>query len=105
MIYKCRAYEVAAIRWKGDNFSEVQSFLTHFVGEPAGLSLRNEKGSYVIAGQKKSYNTLLFYAWHDDQEVDEGRWIVVDLGKQDSGAIFIHDEFTERFEEAEDYGI
>lgn len=89
--------KVAAIQWKGDNLPEVQAFLEKYVGEPAALSARNEPATFWLGDEPTDYNDLLFYAWHDDQEVEEGYWIVVFLGGEPDGEIVHSNDFNGRY--------
>ena len=87
-IYTHRPWKVAAILWAGTNFPDVEQFLTANVGE--NCEPRNESGEY---------NTVQFYAWGDDQEVDPGRWIVVHLGSNGArGEVMYPDDFRAAYE-------
>ncbi len=92
-VYTHRPWQVAAIRWTGDNFPDVEQFARDYLGDPDDIGLRNEPDEY---------NMVQFDAWNDDQEVDPGRWIVVDLGNPDNptGQIMWDDEFHAAYEEA-----
>lgn len=107
MIYTHKCPDVAAVRWLGDNLDEVSTFLERYTGmEPEYLGVRDTKDSFVLRGQTRTYHVLQFYAWGDDQEVDLGRWIVIELdddieqdGLEDfsDGKIYTNAEFVRKF--------
>lgn len=82
--YTHKPWRVAAITWTGDNFAEVERFARDWIGDLDDIGLRNERDEY---------NMVQFYAWNDDQEVDPGMVIVVDLELEDSGQIVDADAF------------
>lgn len=107
MIYR-RQYEVAAKQWKGDNLPEMIAFLESYTGRMAEeLGVHNEEDSYVIGGVPHSCNVLLFYAWNDEQEVDRGCWIVIEIDDNGQparqGRIYTRVDFDEaKFVEKQD---
>jgi hypothetical protein len=76
-LYTHRPLRVAAIEWTGDNFPDVEAFLT---GRLTESNPRNEPESVPdMPGRTIEYNTVQFDAWGDDQEVDPGSFIVIYL--------------------------
>lgn len=94
MIYTHRPWKVAAVQWTGDNFDKIAEFAREYIGDPDEIGLRNEPWSETIGGRTFSSNAVQFYAWGDDQEVDPGWWIVVDVDTDDrNGSTMDEDDF------------
>lgn len=93
--YTHRPWRAAAIKWRGDNFTAIEQFCRDYIGDPDDIGLRNERNEY---------NMVQFYAWGDDQEVDPGRWIVVDLDDPEgtTGQVMFDDDFRIAYEAAGD---
>jgi hypothetical protein len=100
-VYTHRPWQVAAIEWTGDNFAEVEQFAHDYLGGPDEIGLRNEPDEYTrLDGTVVRFNTLQFYAWGDDQEVDPGKVIVVPLNAGDDiyGELMTADDFRIAYE-------
>lgn len=84
-----RPRPVKAFKWTGDNFTEAQIFCELYLGK--------ESGPYTSYDEYDGKNTLQFYAWNDDQEVDPGRWVVVYVDRDDEGVIMRDAEFLDDY--------
>lgn len=95
--YVHRRHRVAAIRWTGNNFAEVEAFLINNLGEDCGPRTT----FYATSGDYVGYSIVQFTAWGDDREVDEGWWIVINLDDSDPGGDIICDfDFRADYEAA-----
>jgi hypothetical protein len=78
--YVRRHDPVAAIKWTGHNFLEVEQFVRDWIGPDDETGIRNEPGEGWPT-ERFAYNTVQFTVWTDDctddAEVDPDRWIVV----------------------------
>lgn len=78
--YIRRPDPVAAIKWTGHNFPEVEQFVRDWIGPDDETGVRNEPDE-GWPHERFAYNTVqfteLFDDGHDDVEVDPNRWIVV----------------------------
>lgn len=92
--YRRIPYAVQAIRWTGDNYAVVRQFL---------LDNGVEDDCICADADWDEFRVFQFYAWNDDQEVDPGRWIVIDTDPQipeddRRGDSWSDDEFRIEFE-------
>lgn len=91
MTYTRKTWHVAAIKWKGDNFSMVMSFLINHIG--------SDCAPYTSYDEFTGMNMLQFYAWDNDHDVSPGDWIVVRLGSHgEEGEVMSDDDFTKEYE-------
>lgn len=71
---------VAAIRWTGRNFPEVEQFVRDWIGPDYDTGVRNEPDE-GWPDERFAYNIVQFELVYDnsteDVEIDPGRWIVV----------------------------
>lgn len=94
--YRRIAYRADAIQWTGDNYADVRQFL---------LDNGIDDDCICADADWDEFRVFQFYAWNDDQEVDPGRWIVIDTDSripEDNrvGQIWTDDEFRCDFEPA-----
>lgn len=81
-LFTHRLWRIAAIKWTGHNFPEIQQFVRDHVGPDDETGVRNEPDEGCPT-EKFAYNMVQFDAmgaqrrWH--VELDPDRWIVVHL--------------------------
>lgn len=93
-----RSTGVWAVQWTGSNRFEVQAHIAR-MGDP------EEIGPYFSADEESgepydNYNTVQFYAWNDDQEVDPTNWIVFFYENGDDGKVMTDKAFRAKYREA-----
>lgn len=100
-IYTHKPHRVAALLWTGTNRDEAGRFLRDWLGDDVQVAELDpdEKFDYP-----EDALVLQFYADNDDQEVDPGRWILIDIENPEASDrkvdSFDPDEFAMHFEPA-----
>ncbi len=106
-VFTRRPDPVAAIKWTGLNFPEVEAFFAQHVGDVEQTWLRNEPDEDWTPENtpRFSYNMVQFYDGSDDRSADPDGWIIVHLTMEpgDPERIEVLDEARFfRFYEAQD---
>lgn len=104
--YSRKPDPVAAIKWTGHNFSEVEQFVRDWIGPDDETGIRNEQDEGWPT-ERFAYNTvqfsLSFDGGHtDDIEVDPDCWIVVHhsfpVGNDERVEVLDDDQFNIHYE-------